>query len=179
MAIGERVIAEHPSYSWVKYLFIDDPISSLDDNNAIAVASDLAQLLRKGKDRLKVVVSSHHALFFNVMCNELKKLQHKRYFFYRPNNGPDYILRATDDTPFYHHVAMLHEIQKAASSGDLYTYHFNMLRSIFEKTATFFGHGEFSACLRGVQDEGLYARALNLLSHGQYAIYEPREMLDG
>ena len=37
MAICERVIDSHPSYSWVKYLYIDDPISSLDDNNAIAV----------------------------------------------------------------------------------------------------------------------------------------------
>ena len=78
----------------------------------------------------------------------------------------------------YHHVAMLSEIQKAADSGALFTYHFNMLRSILEKTATFFGHDEFSACLKGMPDEGLYARALNLLSHGQYAIYEPREMLE-
>jgi wobble nucleotide-excising tRNase len=178
MAICERVIAEHPSYAWVNYLFIDDPISSLDDNNAIAVASDLAQLLRKGKDRLKVIVSSHHALFFNVTCNELRKLRHKKYFLHRPNRGTEYILRATDDTPFYHHVAMLSEIQRAADAGALYTYHFNMLRSILEKTATFFGHDEFSACLQGVQDEALFSRALNLLSHGQYAIYEPREMLD-
>lgn len=178
MAICERLIAEHPSYAWVKYLFIDDPISSLDDNNAIAVASDMAQLLRKAKDRVKTVVSSHHALFFNVACNELKKFRHRKYFFHRLNRGGEYILRATDDTPFYHHVAMLSEIQKAAESGVLYTYHFNMLRSILEKTATLFGHDEFSACLRGVEDEGLYARALNLLSHGQYAIYEPREMLD-
>ncbi len=178
MAICERVIADHPSYAWVKYLFIDDPISSLDDNNAIAIATDLAQLLRKGKDRLKVVISTHHSLFFNVTCNELKKMSHKRYFFYRPDRGTDYVLRATDDTPFYHHVAMLCEIQNAADSGNLYTYHFNLLRSILEKTATFFGHEEFSMCLRGLEDEGLYARALNLLSHGQYAIYEPREMLE-
>ncbi len=178
MAICERVIAEHPSYAWVKYLFIDDPISSLDDNNAIAVANDLAQLLRKAKDRLKVVLSSHHALFFNVICNEMKKMRHKQYFFHRPVRGTEYVLRASDDTPFYHHVSMLSEIQKAAESGALYTYHFNMLRSILEKTATFFGHDEFSACFRGLEDEGLYARALNLLSHGQYALYEPREMLE-
>lgn len=29
MAICERVIDRHPSYEWVKYLYIDDPISSL------------------------------------------------------------------------------------------------------------------------------------------------------
>lgn len=178
MAICERVIDSHPSYDWVKYFYIDDPISSLDDNNAIAVASDLAKLLRKAKDRIKVVVSSHHALFFNVMCNELKKDKTKRYFLHRPGADGAFTLRATDDTPFFHHVAMLSEIRNAADSGALYTYHFNMLRSILEKTATFFGKKDFSACLEGVQDEALYSRALNLLSHGKYSLYEPTEMLE-
>jgi len=202
MAICERVIDGHPSYDWVKHFYIDDPISSLDDNNAIAVASDLAKLLRKAKGRtklvtvannatggesklerrvndpIKVVLSSHHALFFNVVCNELKKEKCKRYFLHRPNRGPEFTLRATDDTPFFHHVAMLSEIRKAADSGALYTYHFNMLRSILEKTATFFGKKDFSACLEGVKDEGLYSRALNLLSHGKYSLYEPVEMLE-
>ena len=73
---------------------------------------------------------------------------------------------------------MLSEIRKAADSGALYTYHFNMLRSILEKTATFFGKKDFSACLEGVKDEALFARALNLLSHTKYSLYEPTEMLE-
>jgi hypothetical protein len=178
MAICERVIDGHPSYDWVKFFYIDDPISSLDDNNAIAVASDLAKLLRKAKDRINVVVSSHHALFFNVVCNELKTSKTKRYFLHRPNGGEELTLRATDDTPFFHHVAMLSEIRKAADSGMLYTYHFNMLRSILEKTATFLGKKDFSACIEGVDDVALYTRALNLLSHGKYSLYEPAEMLE-
>ncbi|WPD21857.1 MAG: AAA family ATPase [Candidatus Electrothrix scaldis] len=178
MAICERVFDGDSSYAWVKYIYIDDPISSLDDNNAIAVASDLAKLLRRGKDQFKVVISSHHSLFFNVVCNELKKQSHKKYFLHRPNRGSEYTLRSTDETPFFHHVAMLSELQKAADSGTLYTYHFNMLRSILEKTAIFFGHDDFSTCIHGVEDEVLYARALNLLSHGKYAIYEPREMVE-
>ncbi len=201
MAICERMIDGAESYQWVKYLYIDDPISSLDDNNAIAVASDLAKLLRKAKDRtqkeimavsgsggataertvpdpVKAVLSTHHGLFFNVLCNELKKETHKTYFLHRPDRGHAYTLRATSDTPFFHHVAMLAEIQKAAEGGELYTYHFNMLRSILEKTATFFGHDDFSTCIEGVKDEVLYSRALNLLSHGKYAIYQPVMMVD-
>jgi hypothetical protein len=178
MAICERVTDGHLSYAWVEYLYIDDPISSLDDNNAIAVASDLAKLLRRGKNRFKVVISSHHSLFFNVVCNELKKESHKKYFLHHSNQGGEYALRSTNDTPFFHHVAMLSEMQKAVDSGALYTYHFNMLRSILEKTATFLGHDDFSACIHGLDDEALYARALNLLSHGQYALYEPSEMVE-
>lgn len=165
-------------YDWVKYIYIDDPISSLDENNAIAVAHDLAKILREAKERVKIVVSSHHVLFFNVICNELKPQRHKRYFLHRPDRSETYTLRATNDTPFFHHVAMLSEIQRAADAGNLYTYHFNMLRSVMEKTAAFFGRQDFGTCLAGVEDEGLFARALNLLSHGQYSLYEPVEMLE-
>lgn len=51
-----------------------------------------------------------------------------------------------------------------------------MLRSILEKTSTFFGYDDFSTCIKGVEDELLFSRALNLLSHGKYSIYEPVEM---
>ncbi len=80
MAICERMLDGHISYQAKKFLYIDDPISSLDDNNAIAVACDLAKLLRRAASRtgpvgapapIKVIFSSHHALFFNVMCNEI------------------------------------------------------------------------------------------------------------
>lgn len=178
LAICELTIDGAGAYAWVKHLYIDDPISSLDDNNAIAVASDLAQLLKKGKGKLKTVISSHHGLFFNVMCNELKTSSHKKYFLHRAHTPDSFTLRATDDTPFFHHVAILSELQQAEASGKLYTHHFNMLRSILEKTATFFGYDNFSACIHGVDDEVLYARALNLLSHGKYSAYEPREMGD-
>ena len=194
MAICERVIDAHPSYRWVKHLYIDDPISSLDDNNAIAMACDLAALLRNAAARrdvngernpLKTIFSSHHALFFNVLCNELgrtrenqEKVKLKRYFLHRPDSDGVFTLRATGDTPYFHHVATLAELQRCLSSGALYTYHFNALRSILEKTASFFGHKDLRVCLAGLEDEALYNRALNLLSHGKYAINEPVEMVD-
>lgn len=197
MAICERMLDGHVSYQSNSYIYIDDPISSLDDNNAISVACDLAQLLRRAASRkklngdpapLKVVFSSHHTLFFNVMCNEIgrakegePKVAHKRYFLHRPNGDGAYTLRATEDTPFFHHVASLAELQRAAdpNSGKLYTFHFNALRSIMEKTASFFGHSDISFCLKALnneEDRALYNRALQLLSHGKYAIHEPTEM---
>lgn len=197
MAICERMLDGHVSYQSKKYLYIDDPISSLDDNNAIAVACDLAQILRRAATRkdqngapapIKVVFSSHHALFFNVMCNEIgrakegePKVTHKRYFMHRQNENGAYTLRATEDTPFFHHVASLAELRLAAApgTGKLYTFHFNALRSIMEKTASFFGHAEISFCLKALnneEDRALYNRALQLLSHGKYAIHEPTEM---
>ena len=109
------------------------------------------------------------------MYNELRNIEHKSHFLFK--NGTDgYILRATDDTPFFHHVALLSELKKAADNDTINTYHFNMLRSILEKTSTFFGYDDFSSCIKGVDDEVLFSRALNLLSHGKYSIYQPVEM---
>ena len=197
MAICERMLDGHDSYQGYKYLYIDDPISSLDDNNAISVACDLANMLRRAASwqaahddasPIKIVFSSHHALFFNVMCNELgrqkdgsPKINLKRYFLHRPGAEGFYTLRATDDTPYFHHVATLAELQRAADpkKGKLYTFHFNALRSVMEKTASFFGHPDIAFCLKALNnedDQALYNRALNLLSHGKYAIHDPVEM---
>ena len=72
----------------------------------------------------------------------------------------------------------LSELEQAKETGNINTYHFNSLRSILEKTATFFGLDDFSKCLSGFKDDALYERGLNLLSHGKYSIYEPVEMGD-
>ncbi|MDE3931229.1 hypothetical protein NUS50_05695 [Glaesserella parasuis] len=74
LALCQLVSEKHESYQWVKYIYIDDPVSSLDDNNTIAIACDLAKLLKDNQDNFKAIISSHHGLFFNVMCNELKKI---------------------------------------------------------------------------------------------------------
>ena len=176
LALCQLVSDRHESYQWVKYIYIDDPVSSLDDNNTISIACDLAKLLKENKDKFKAIISSHHGLFFNVMCNELKKQEHKKYFLHKDKTTNYLHLQATDDVPFFHHVASLSKIQAAIDSNSIYTYHFNMLRSILEKTSSFLGYNDFSDCLTGIDDEILYARALNLLSHGNHSIYEPREM---
>ncbi len=179
LAICELVLDGSEAYDWVKFFYIDDPVSSLDDNNTIAIASDLSKLLKKGEgSQIKTVISSHHSLFFNVMCNELKKTSNKAYFLHQSNSDGFYTLRTTDETPFFHHVAMLAELQKATETGKLYTHHFNMLRSILEKTATFFGFKDFSDCIHGLDDEVLFSRALNLLSHGKHSVFDPSEMND-
>ena len=87
LAVCELAIEGHDDYKWVKNIYIDDPISSIDENNAITVASDLANLIKedvqkngdKEKNK-KFIISSHHGLFYNVIYNELKKNRSKSYF---------------------------------------------------------------------------------------------------
>ena len=166
-------------YKWVKYVYIDDPISSLDEHNAIAVANHLAQLLKSEESRLKTVVSTHHTLFFNVLGNELKKAN--RHLLCKGQNSQGYSLRWTDETPFFQHVANLADLEEAQKTGKLYTHHFNMLRSIIEKTASFHGYKNFGDCIRLSGDDAensLHTRVVNIMSHGNYSLYEPSEMLE-
>lgn len=176
LAVVQLVVDQVESYNWVKYIYVDDPISSLDDNNVIAVASHLAQLM-SGND-VKVVVSSHHTLFFNVLCNEINKAE--QLFLQKSTTNGTYILKDTTKTPFFHHVALLKELNKASDTGMLYTYHFNILRNILEKTASFHGYAHFSSCIRKgeEEDQPVYTRIVNLLSHGNYSLFEPKEMVE-
>ncbi|ELZ7197882.1 AAA family ATPase [Vibrio parahaemolyticus] len=181
LAVAQLAVDGQGAYSWVNYIYIDDPISSLDDNNAIAVASHLAQLLKDQGGDIRVVVSSHHALFFNVIWNELgeKRKQLQPYFLRSDKETGAYALRYTNSTPFFHHVALLTQLHQAAESGELYTYHFNILRGILEKTAAFHGFKNFSACIKQDDDDPdgvLHARIINILSHGDYSMFEPMEM---
>lgn len=167
-------------YQWVKYLYIDDPISSLDEHNAITVANHLAQLLKHQDNKLKTVISTHHTLFFNVLFHELGRSL--RYVFSKHTASGGYMLKPeSDDTPFFHHVAALAELYQAAQEDRLFTYHFNMLRTILEKTASFHGHKNFSVCIKQDDDDLdgiLHTRLINILSHGNYSLYEPQQMLD-
>jgi wobble nucleotide-excising tRNase len=185
LAVVQLAMDGIEAYRWVKYVYIDDPISSLDDHNAIAVANHLAQILRKPGSTVKAIISTHHTLFFNVLFNEIKEdTRNKKalpYFLSRDKSSAGYLVRQTAETPFFHHVAALAELYEAAQSGKLFTYHFNMLRSILEKTASFHGYRHFSACIKqdANDEEGLlHQRLINILSHGGYSLYEPKEMLE-
>lgn len=177
LAIMQLVVDKEESYSWVKYIYIDDPISSLDDNNVIAVASHLVNLMSDAD--IKVIISSHHTLFYNVLCNEIDNPE--RLFFQRLTKNGLYILKDTSNTPLFYHVSLLKELKKVADSGKIYNYHFNILRNVLEKTAAFHGYQHFSSCLRKLDNDDdfiVHKRMVNIMSHGNYSVFEPAPLTD-
>ena len=74
------------------------------------------------------------------------------------------------------------QLHEALESGNIYGYHFNILRNILEKTATFHGFDDFAACIKkddpNDPDGVIHNRILNLLSHGNYSLFEPQELLE-
>ena len=169
--ILDLVLGGNDAYQNIEYIYIDDPMSSLDDNNVIAFAHQLYTVIRQqlkqevdaqkaGKDdfrRIKFVVSSHHALFFHAMLHGLigdPKLG--RYYLSRNKHNDKLVLKDMSDTmtPFYYNVAMMSEVKRAIATDSLYTYHFTILRSVMEKIKEFFGHRDFSIILSGITYKG-------------------------
>lgn len=172
--ILDQVTDGNDAYRDIEYIYIDDPMSSLDDNNVIAFAQQLYSVIRQqfrheldemraGQEdvrRIKFVVSSHHALFFHVMLHGLiadKKLG-RFYLASDKQNGRLVLKQMSDNTPFYYNVAMMSEIKKAIDSenegSQLHTFHFTILRSVMEKIKEFFGHKDFSIILEGIKYKG-------------------------
>ena len=205
--IMEQVLNGNVAYKDIEYVYIDDPMSSLDDNNVIAFAAQLynviREALRREKDdmragrevrRIKFVVSSHHALFFHTMQHGLEKDKlKKQYYLSRDKQSNELTLKdISDTTPFYYNVAMMSEIEKAIRADKLYTYHFTVLRSVMEKIKEFFGQFDYRYILDGITYKGyefsesaftrgelmdLYSRLVNVFSH-QGSMFAPSQMND-
>jgi hypothetical protein len=65
---GER---ETNQFDQLEYVFIDDPVSSLDETHLIELAVNLASLIKLSQSSLKFIVTTHSPLFYNVLFNEL------------------------------------------------------------------------------------------------------------
>lgn len=59
----------------LEYIFIDDPVSSLDENHLIELAVNIAEVIKSSDynlNKLKFIITTHNPLFYNVIYNALK-----------------------------------------------------------------------------------------------------------
>lgn len=174
----------------LEYIFIDDPVSSLDENHLIELAVDLAQLIKSNESQVKFIITTHNPLFYNVLHNELSnddkstgyKAKHfEQYRLDKKEDGSYALEKQANDSPFSYHLYLKVELEKAIGSGQLSKYHFNYLRNILEKTTIFLGYKRWGDLLPQT-DEGAgnpyEARIVNLRSHSKYSGEEVKELTD-
>ena len=163
---GER---ETDKFDLLEYIFIDDPVSSLDENHLIELAVDLAALIKSSTSELKFVITTHNPLFFNVLFNEFGKA--KKYILTKDEDGTCALLDQNTDSPFSYHLFLKNELDRAVESGEIHKYHFNFLRNILEKTSTFVGYQQWGHLLptNDGNQENPYARIINLNSHSKHS----------
>lgn len=63
-----------------KHFFIDDPVSSLDDNNIFITAYLLLELLKKFSNSRKIIITTHHMGIFSILQDWLRKGDNSNLF---------------------------------------------------------------------------------------------------
>lgn len=165
-------------FNQLEYVYIDDPVSSLDENHLIEIAIDLVKLIKSSNSSLKFIISTHSPLFYNVFNNTFKRYEQdgkksilKKYIL-KKTEGELISIKEDTTSQFSYHLHLKEEIESAIKNSSLKKYHFNFLRNILEKTAIFLGHTRWQDILpEKYKDEiaSYEERMINISSHSDYA----------
>jgi wobble nucleotide-excising tRNase len=168
--IAEKENRETDQYDNLDYIFIDDPVSSLDDTHLIELAVNIAELIKSSTSELKFIITTHNPLFYNVLFNEFNRVKStKKMRLEKINDGTFSIGELASDSPFSYHLFLLSELEKATQPpSDIKKFHFNFLRNILEKTSTFLGYNKWEDLLPQESREAYYKRIINLSSHSKH-----------
>jgi len=159
-------------FNGLEYVFVDDPVSSLDENHLIELAVNLADLIKKAPAQLRFVITTHSPLFYNVLHNELDLKK-------KPANDGCYLLeRHADGTftlntkygdankSFTYHLHLRRMLEEAIAQDRVERYHFTLLRNLYEKTAGFLGHDKWGDLLNtAAGNKEAYVRLIHTFSH--------------
>ena len=188
-------------FDGLEYVFIDDPVSSLDDSHLIELAVDLATLIKNSAytegNGLRFIITTHSPLFYNVLHNELnndlknpnqdgipvwlyRRVQSAKYRLDKKVDGT-YELTTSNDHPFTYHLFLLSELSEAIKTSQIKKYHFSLLRNILEKTSTFLGYKRWEDLLEKTAEGApnpFASRIMNLSSHSAHAGEEVSDVED-
>jgi wobble nucleotide-excising tRNase len=168
----------------LKYVFIDDPVSSLDENHLIELAVNLAELIKSSdfdKNQLRFIISTHNPLFYNVLYNELDLKKKKGSYMLIKNDDGIFDLEAKDgdsNKSFSYHLYLRDAIKQAIDNNEISKFHFVMLRNLYEKTANFLGHAHWSDLLPNEGREAYISRVMNFYSHSSLSNEQIAEPTD-
>jgi hypothetical protein len=162
--VAEVVERDTDQFDDLQYVFIDDPVSSLDDNHLIELAVNVAGLIKSSQSNLKFIITTHNPLFYNVLFNELGAKE--GYLLSKNEDGTFELTSKWGDSnkSFSYHLFLKHTIEEAIKSNSVQKYHFTLLRNLYEKTANFLGYPMWSELLP--DDKRLYyKRVIQFTSH--------------
>ena len=161
--IAEPDERETDQFNDLQYIFIDDPVSSLDENHLIELAVNLGGLIKEANG-LRFIVSTHNPLFFNVLFNETGN---KACYLLQNNEDGTYDLlekKGDSNKSFSYHHYLKQIIQEAIDNNNIQKYHFMLLRNLYEKTANFLGYPQWSNLLPD-DKKTYYNRIIQFTSH--------------
>lgn len=162
------------------HFFIDDPVSSLDENNIFITASTILDLIEAHHENRKIIVTTHHIGLYSILYDCLKKGEKSGTYKNRTRacmlsgKTGSLTLETERNDVFLYHLRVLQLLQQAQVSEDVRAYHFALLRQVLENVASFVGVGRVGYVLEqiGFDDQDEVARMVNALSHKNVYYYE-------
>ena len=155
---------ETDQYDQLKYVFIDDPVNSLDENHLIELAVNLAGLIKSSQSDLKFIITTHNPIFYNVLFNEINNKT--VYLLESLKDGTYDLLKKDGDSnkSFSYHLYLIQTIEQAIADHQMQKYHFTLLRNLYEKTASFLGYKKWQELLPD-DNQSYYNRIIQFTSH--------------
>ena len=172
--VAEPADRETDQFDKLEYVFIDDPVSSLDENHLIQLAVALAQLIKSSASDIKFIVSTHSQSFYNVLYNEVGAKS--GLILSRFDDGSFALEEKFGDSnkSFSYHLHIKNLIEQAVAENSVQRYHFSLLRNLYEKTASFLGFRSWTDLLPG--DKKAYAnRIMHFYTHNTLSVEQIAE----
>jgi hypothetical protein len=173
--VAEPADRDTNDFDRLEYVFIDDPVSSLDENHLIELAVDLAQLIKSSPPGLKFIITTHTPLFYNVVHSELGSKA--CYLLQRLDDGTHDLVEKKGDSnqSFSYHLYLKQTLENAVANNKVERYHFTLLRNLYEKTASFLGYPRWAELLPD-DKQTYFNRVIQFTSHSTLsneAVAEP------
>lgn len=172
----------------LRYIIIDDPISSIDDYRVYTIACQIISLARSMRENISnksdevnisLLVTTHHILFYNILFNNFRRKNNCGFFILKKEKEQFIFDKKPDNMSFLaYHFAVINEINDDIMKNNLQKKHFNLFRSILEKTTIFLGYDNWTDLFtkRNYFDYERIKRVLNCNSHGNNPEIEISEL---
>ncbi|HOG49855.1 MAG TPA: AAA family ATPase [Lentisphaeria bacterium] len=154
------------------HIFIDDPVSSLDEHNIYVTADTIFEQIENHYLKKRIIITTHHIGLFSILADRLTKGEKSsRYknltkFFVLAESGNEPSLDNPRGNVFLYHLHLLQALEDAGHT-QLYVHHVVLLRQVLENVASFLGVGRINFALEqiGVENVESTANTINSLSH--------------
>ncbi|MBW8015063.1 MAG: AAA family ATPase [Planctomycetes bacterium] len=166
------------------HIFIDDPVSSLDEHNIFITADTIFQQIESHYEKKRIIITTHHIGLFSNLANRLTKGEksgrYKNLTGLRilKRVGDELVLEELKRNVFLYHLHLL-QVLDEASKDQLYTYHFALLRQLLENIASFLGTARtgFTLSEIGVENTEDVLNVINTHSH-KNVYYNQTELMN-
>lgn len=166
-----------------EHIFIDDPVSSLDEQNIYTTADSIFKIIEDHYMEKRIIITTHHIGLFSILFDKLKKGSSSGKYknitkvFTLSKNGDEIVLNSQNKDVFLFHLYLI-KVLRSLKEEDIAQYHFVLLRQLLENISSFLGSGQVSYVLEqiGIENVQKTIDQINSLSHKdtyRYQYYLP------